>query len=84
LVRIVRTPQGAIEIDEKGKAAGRGAYLCRRRACWERAIPQKRLHHALRTQLSSEDERRLMDYGQQFTDLTESDQEEGEGDSLGG
>lgn len=27
LIRIVRTPEGSIIIDEKGKANGRGAYL---------------------------------------------------------
>lgn len=83
LVRIVRTPQGTIEIDARGKAAGRGAYLCRNRACWEKAIPQKRLDHALKAPLSPEDKNRLMDYGQQFDDLTEGNNEKGERDSLG-
>jgi predicted RNA-binding protein YlxR (DUF448 family) len=84
LVRVVRSPHGTIEIDEKGKAPGRGAYLCRNRACWEKAIPQKRLDHALKVPLSPEDKQRLMDYGQQFDDLSEDNREKGEGDSLGG
>ena len=66
LIRIVRTPQGTIEIDEKGKAAGRGAYLCRDRACWEEAIPQERLDYALRMKLCPEDKKRLLEYGQQL------------------
>lgn len=34
LIRIVRTADG-VQIDPTGKAAGRGAYLHDRRACWE-------------------------------------------------
>ena len=36
LVRVVRTPGGAMVLDETGRAAGRGAYLCRDAACWYR------------------------------------------------
>ncbi len=28
LIRVVRTPEGNIEIDPTGKKSGRGAYLC--------------------------------------------------------
>ena len=28
LLRVVRTPEGTVEIDEKGKRSGRGAYVC--------------------------------------------------------
>jgi predicted RNA-binding protein YlxR (DUF448 family) len=66
LIRIVRTPEGAIEIDEKGKAAGRGAYLCRNRACWEGAIARQRLDYALKTTLSPADKERLLTYSQQL------------------
>ncbi|MGQ9493850.1 MAG: RNase P modulator RnpM [Anaerolineae bacterium] len=64
LIRIVRTPQGTIEIDERGKAAGRGAYLCRNKACWEGAISRQRLDYALKTTLSPEDRERLLTYSQ--------------------
>jgi predicted RNA-binding protein YlxR (DUF448 family) len=43
LVRIVRTPQGALEIDNRGKKAGRGAYLCRTQDCFESGLKRKRL-----------------------------------------
>ena len=66
LVRIVRTPQGCIEIDARGKAAGRGAYLCRDSACWEGAMTRGCLDHALKTKLSAEDKDRLLEHGQQF------------------
>ncbi len=66
LVRIVRTPQGQIIVDERGKAAGRGAYLCRNRDCWEKAIARDRLDHALRTRLGVEDKQHLLSHAQQF------------------
>jgi predicted RNA-binding protein YlxR (DUF448 family) len=69
LIRIVRTPQGAIEMDERGKAAGRGAYVCRNRTCWEGAIHHERLDHALKTKLSAADKKRLLEYGQQLPAL---------------
>jgi predicted RNA-binding protein YlxR (DUF448 family) len=47
LLRIVRTPTGLIEVDPAGKAAGRGAYICRSEACAERAVKQKKLNRAL-------------------------------------
>jgi len=51
LVRIVRTPQGGVEVDTTGKAAGRGAYLCRRRQCWQEALRKEGLARALRVKL---------------------------------
>ena len=38
LVRIVRTPEGAVEIDASGKRNGRGAYVHPETACFERAV----------------------------------------------
>jgi len=51
LVRIVRTPQGGVEVDPTGKAAGRGAYLCRRRQCWQEALRREGLARALRVKM---------------------------------
>ena len=28
LIRVVRSPEGVISLDFKGKASGRGAYIC--------------------------------------------------------
>ncbi len=33
LVRVVRTKENHVLIDEKGKLAGRGAYVCKNREC---------------------------------------------------
>jgi hypothetical protein len=54
LVRIVRTPEGSIEVDLKGKRAGRGAYLCHQQECWEAALGQGLLGRALKTRIAGE------------------------------
>jgi len=47
LIRIVRNPEGEIHIDKKGKAPGRGAYICFDINCLEKAIKHKLLERAL-------------------------------------
>ncbi len=47
LLRIVRTPSGAVAADATGKLAGRGAYLCRDESCLAQAMKQKKLGRAL-------------------------------------
>ena len=49
LIRVVRTPEGAICVDRTGRANGRGAYLCDSVACLERAVKTKALERALET-----------------------------------
>ncbi|MBM3157028.1 MAG: YlxR family protein [Chloroflexi bacterium] len=66
LVRIVRTPQGNLEIDSRGKKAGRGAYLCKLRGCWESGLIKKRLAHVLKTEISPEQRAELLEYGRAF------------------
>lgn len=73
LVRIVRTPLGAVEIDETGKKAGRGAYLCRTRDCWDNALKKKSLEYALKTAISVEDKSVLQTYGAALPPRNESD-----------
>ena len=46
LVRVVRSPEGEISLDLIGKAAGRGAYLCRDAACLRQARKAHRLERA--------------------------------------
>jgi uncharacterized protein len=54
LIRVVRTPDGEVALDETGKKAGRGAYVCIDAACLRRALKQKQLDRALETRLSEE------------------------------
>lgn len=37
LIRVVRTPEGEICLDETGRKNGRGAYLCRNIECLKKA-----------------------------------------------
>ena len=63
LVRIVLTPGGTCVVDETGKQPGRGAYLCHRPECWERAVSGARLSHALRAEISGTDREHLATVG---------------------
>lgn len=54
LVRIVRTPESRVEIDETGKKSGRGAYLCREASCWRLALERGALSRALGVGLTAE------------------------------
>ncbi len=47
LVRIVRTPEGGLILDAAGKASGRGAYICRRAQCLEKARKSRALERML-------------------------------------
>jgi len=54
LVRVVRTDVG-VRVDPSGKLNGRGAYLCERESCWDRALTSDILNKALRIILTAED-----------------------------
>jgi len=63
LVRIVRTADGSgVQIDERGKVPGRGAYLCHQRSCWDTALNGSALNRALNTLLSDDEQRSLNEY----------------------
>ena len=47
LLRVVRTPAGAVMLDPSGRANGRGAYVCRDVDCIERAVGRGGLRRAL-------------------------------------
>jgi len=51
LLRVVRTPTGEIAMDPSGRAAGRGAYVCRTAECIDNAIKKSALSRALSTPL---------------------------------
>jgi hypothetical protein len=61
LIRIVRTPEGNIEIDLTGKKAGRGAYLCRKAVCWQKALAKGSVGRVLKATASAEESARLQD-----------------------
>ena len=47
LIRVVRSPEGVIGLDSRGKSPGRGAYLCPRAACLARARKSRALERSL-------------------------------------
>ncbi len=54
LVRVVKSPEGVISMDLRGKAPGRGAYICRDAACLQRAIKSKALERGFGTAIPQE------------------------------
>ena len=54
LIRVVRSPEGEIRLDFKGKANGRGAYLCQDPACLKKAVKAKALSRALDCEIPQE------------------------------
>ena len=75
LIRVVRSPDGSVVVDERGKLPGRGAYLCARRECLERARKSGALARALRTAVPescyAELERRIEEEGTAHADPEE-------------
>ena len=51
LIRIVRTPEGAVTLDRTGRAHGRGAYLCDSIDCLSRAVKTRALDRARETRI---------------------------------
>ena len=47
-IRIVKNQDGTIAVDESGKMAGRGAYICKDPVCIEKTIKQRKLNRAFR------------------------------------
>ena len=54
LIRVVRSPEGAISLDFKGKKPGRGAYVCPDAACLKRARKSRALERAFETAIPAE------------------------------
>lgn len=52
LVRIVRLPDGTVELDLTGKKSGRGAYICKSSMCLKKAIKSKRIQNNLEVEIS--------------------------------
>lgn len=68
LIRLVRTLDGTVVVDERGKLNGRGAYLCSSRACWDAALKTGRLGHALKVRLGEDVQDVLRAYADKFAD----------------
>ncbi len=49
LLRVIKTPEGEIKLDIRGKSNGRGAYICRNAACISAARKKRGLEKSLKT-----------------------------------
>lgn len=54
LIRVVRSPEGEISLDFKGKASGRGAYVCPDAKCLKKAVKARALERAFSCQIPQE------------------------------
>ena len=54
LIRILKTPDGDIVIDRTGRQNGRGAYICDKKECLQKAIRSKGLERSLEIQIPDE------------------------------
>ena len=54
LIRVVKSPEGTISLDFRGKAPGRGAYVCPDPACLKRAMKSKALERGFETTIPQE------------------------------
>ena len=54
MIRVVRTPEGEIELDFVGKRSGRGAYICPKKTCFAKARKSKRIENILEVKIPEE------------------------------
>ena len=54
LIRVVRAPEGGLSLDFRGKAAGRGAYVCPKPDCLQKALKSRAISRALDCELPEE------------------------------
>ena len=54
LIRVVRSPEGEISLDFRGKKPGRGAYVCPAPECLKRVRKSRALERAFSAQLPAQ------------------------------
>lgn len=54
LFRIIKTPENEVMLDKTGKKNGRGAYLCAKSPCLEKARKTKALERSLKVSIPDE------------------------------
>ena len=54
LIRVVRSPEGRLSLDFKGKAPGRGAYLCPNPDCLKKARKSRAIERAFSVSVPEE------------------------------
>lgn len=61
LVRVVRSPEGTLSVDLRGKSPGRGAYVCPDPACLARGLADGAIAKALDVAIPADSAKRLED-----------------------
>ena len=54
MIRVVRTPEGSVNLDFGGKMNGRGAYICPDPECLKKALRSKALDRSLEVTIPEE------------------------------
>ena len=54
MIRVVRTPEGSVNLDFGGKMNGRGAYICPDPECLNKALRSKALDRSLEVTIPEE------------------------------
>lgn len=54
LIRVVKTNENEVFVDFTGKANGRGAYICKDKACFDLAIKKNAFNRALETKIEND------------------------------
>lgn len=54
LLRVVRDKEGNISLDQTGKKSGRGAYICKDKACFLMARKKKAFERSLKCEIPDE------------------------------
>ncbi len=68
MIRVIKTPEEEILLDETGKKNGRGAYLCKDQECLEKALKQKGLERSLKIKIPAETIAKLKEEMSAFAD----------------
>ena len=74
LVRIVRSPEGEYAVDATGKLPGRGAYICPKAECFEKAQKSRGLERSFKGKVPQEGYEQL---AEQVASLEKSQAEAG-------
>ena len=54
LIRVVKSPEGQVSLDDKGRKPGRGAYVCRDVECLRKVRKSRALERAFEAQIPPE------------------------------
>ncbi len=73
LIRISKTPDGKIIVDEKGKAEGRGAYICKNADCLLKAFKKNQLAYSFKIKIDEEVKQRLITSLSEIINNTETE-----------